>query len=152
MYGSSVPERITSGYNSIAGKFVPDMVIPAGYSGLICGSIIRKFDGMEMDNDDFWNDTLDANAKFVHPLEAGMDLGDLIYMLVNHHFSQHIGGKPNRPFGWQIDSNPSEGFVIDFFLPEKVHSVPNLEFIHRDEEFYIEFMGDESESCPEEDN
>ena len=152
MYGKFVAERITPSYNSATGKFVPEMVIPAGYSGLIQGLTIRKCDGMEMtENYDFWEGGLDFKQRGMY--EDMDDLGDLVYMLVDNHITQQLGTKAaNRPYGWQLESNPSEGFVVDFFMPEKVRPIPNLEFTYCDIDFCITFSGNPSETSTQEDD
>lgn len=153
MYGDLIAERVTSGYNTSTGKFVSEMVIPGGYGGLIYGYTIRKCDGMEMTNNyDFWRGGLDESQQAMYEDNTMDDLGDLIFILVDNHITQHLGARhANHPYGWQLESNPCEGFVVDFFMPEPVRPVPDLEFTYKDVEFCINFTGD-LEACAEEDD
>jgi len=152
MYGTKCNERHVSAYIGKNGNIIPDQIIPAGYSGLIYGCIYRKSDGMEMSEEDFWTQPPDAYARFVYPLEVDMDMGEYLYLLVCQHIHNHIGYGYHPHYNCQVESNVGSGFLIDFFQPEKVRRIPNIEFSHYSEEFYIEFSGDGSETGTQEDD
>lgn len=145
MYGTKSKEHVVQGYlSAYTGTHYESKVIPAGYMGLIRATIYREVDGMEMNDEDFLEQTTDDLKQ------DKISLGHFLHYLVKKHFAAHVG-EHSDVYYWHVETSALHGIYISFFLPEKVNWLPNIRFQNNAEDFYIEFTG-ESESSSQEDD
>ena len=140
MYGTRTKEEHVAGYTSAyTGQYYPPRIVPAGYTGLIQGSIYREDDGMEITDEQFLEQPADYYGKLVLHLDD-QTLGKLLHCLITRHFDIHVGQHLDI-YNWTADVSTMHGICIDFFLPEKVPMLPLLMFQHESINYYIEFSG-----------
>jgi hypothetical protein len=148
MYGTRTKEEHVPAYTSVySGEYHPSKVIPAGYSGVIRGSIYREIDGMEMMDDEFLEQPADDLINF---MEDDLTIGMYLFYKVSKHFSSHLTNDytESATYEWDVNVSAKHGINISFFLPEKVRWLPNIKFQHNAVDYYIEY----SESCSQEDD
>jgi len=138
MYGTRTKEQHIVGYTSAyTGQYYPPKVIPAGYTGLIQGSIYREDDGMEVTDEYFLEQPADYHAKMFLPPD-NQTVGALLHNLVSRLLESHIGIHA-EVYNWSVEVSTLHGICINFFLPEKVPILPLLKFQHDRIDYYIEF-------------
>lgn len=148
MYGTRAKEEHIVGYTSAyTGQYYPPKVVPAGYTGLIQGSIYREDDGMEITDEYFLEQPADYYAKMLLPPD-NQTVGALLHILVSRLLESHIG-RHAEVYHWWVEVSTLHGICIDFFLPEKVPMLPLLKFQHDSIDYYIEFSGNSGPSSQE---
>jgi hypothetical protein len=150
MYGTRLEENHIIGYwSAYTGEYHQPKLIPAGYTGLIQGSIYREDNGLEITDEQFLEQPADYFGKLVLHSED-QTLGQLLHFLVTRHFATHVGTH-DESYNWSVDVSNMHGICIDFFLPEKVPMVPLLMFQHEGVDYYIEFSGSSEPGSQEND-
>ena len=148
MYGTRTKEEHIVGYTSAyTGQYYPPKVVPAGYTGLIQGSIYREDDGIEITDEYFLEQPADYYAKMLLPPD-NQTVGALLHLLVSRLLESHIG-RHAEVYHWWVEVSTLHGICIDFFLPEKVPMLPLLKFQHDSIDYYIEFSGNSGPSSQE---
>lgn len=154
MYGTKTKEEITQAYTSAhSGEYYPSKIIPAGYSGLIRGSIYRDIDGMEIVDDTFLEQPIDELIQSLSPMEKDVTLGMYLFYTISRHFACQLNYnyRISDSYNWDVNVSSDHGICISFFLPEKVGYIPIMKFQHESEDYYIEFSGDSEPSSQEND-